>query len=123
MAIKFPTPNGIATLRGDQQIARECYRIALQKAGGEGSSSDRSDAPEHPKPPPKVLLINTEHRRQVRALDRRPPLLGGKSEIITLINTTRQVRIGRLLPDLIKHELITLLCEFSEWHFSTYSNS
>lgn len=58
LAVKFPTPNGIATLRGDQQIARECYRLALQKAGGEGSSG--ADPSEHGihEPSQKVPFIN-----------------------------------------------------------------
>lgn len=45
LAMKFKTPNKIVTVYGDQQVARECYRIALQKAVGEGhlGASDKEE--------------------------------------------------------------------------------
>ncbi|XP_030485376.2 uncharacterized protein LOC115702068 [Cannabis sativa] len=41
--LTFPTKNGVGLLRGNQQVARECYNLALTKVKNEVSSSQSTD--------------------------------------------------------------------------------
>lgn len=111
LSIKFPTPHGVAAIRGDQQMARECYRIALQRVDGEGSSATAdSDDPTSK----KVLFISTARRKEIQALNDTPVRLGSESEPINVAGPDKAVQIGRFLPDLVKKELTILLQEYAD---------
>lgn len=100
LAMKFPTPHGIATVRGDQQLARECYRIALRQADGEGTST-------RPDPPRKVLSIQAP-----TLADPLTPLDDQTESLQIGPQADQLVLVGKLLPDAVKQQLLHLLREY-----------
>lgn len=97
--MKFPTPHGIATARGDQQLARECYRIALRQADGEGTSA-------RPDPTRKLLSIQAP-----APADPLTPLDDQTESLQIGPQADQLVLVGKLLPEEVKRQLLHLLRE------------
>ena len=43
MVIKFPTENGVGMVRGDQQVARECYLASMKQKAVDSIHMDELD--------------------------------------------------------------------------------
>ena len=44
MCMKFPTPHGVGTVRGNQERARTCYNASLRPAGEKAVAKPRTEA-------------------------------------------------------------------------------
>ncbi|GAV73382.1 hypothetical protein CFOL_v3_16868 [Cephalotus follicularis] len=92
LVMKFPTRFGVREVRGDQQVARQCCKIAIMDKGKEKvlpitNVELREDVePEQPQPVEEVLQV---------------PLEEGNEE--------RSIQVGLQLGEVEKEELITFL--------------
>ncbi|GAV63512.1 hypothetical protein CFOL_v3_07030 [Cephalotus follicularis] len=92
LLMKFPTRFGVGEARGDQQVARQCYKTAIMDKGKDkvlpiANVELRGDVePERPQPIEDVIQV---------------PLEEGNSE--------RVFQVGSQLRDVEKGELITFL--------------
>ncbi|GAV76335.1 hypothetical protein CFOL_v3_19810 [Cephalotus follicularis] len=90
--MKFPTRFGVGEVRGDQQVARQCYKTVMMDKGKEKALSVanmelRGDVePERPQPVEEVLQVPLEK--------------GNEGKII---------QVGSQLGEVEKEELITFL--------------
>ncbi|GAV80976.1 hypothetical protein CFOL_v3_24435 [Cephalotus follicularis] len=92
LVMKFPTRFGVGEVRGDQQLARQCYKTAVMDKGNEKALSIenveliRDVEPERPQPVEEVLQVPLEE--------------GDEKKII---------QVGSQLGEVEKWELITFL--------------
>ncbi|XP_057949885.1 uncharacterized protein LOC131144936 [Malania oleifera] len=96
LEVKFPTPQGIRSAKGDQAAARSCYVMALKgkmEAKEALTMEDLEVRGEYPQ-------ISTLHE-DVKHI----PLQGHQE---------RSIQIGNHLPDTLKSELTKLLDEFAD---------
>lgn len=86
----------------------------MQRVNDEGTSTAPVVQPSQ-----NVLLISTARRRELQALDSTPVRLGSETEAIPVAGPDKVVKIGRLLPALVKTEFTILLREYADifaWH-------
>ena len=97
LAMKFPTPNGVATIRADQRVARQCYVLSLERKREE-------------------MLQIAGLKPPMEALDQSKPSTDEEVELIELDLELpeREAKIGSLLPNEVKKDLTGLLQEYRD---------
>ena len=107
--IKFPTPNGVGVVRGNQKEARSCYEIALQ---------DRKKAQATP-----VMMVaqGSSNSPADTSLDPREDALQsgtpGEETVAIPLNEddpSKVVCVGSSLRNVFRADLICLLTEYQD---------
>ncbi|GAV61693.1 hypothetical protein CFOL_v3_05220, partial [Cephalotus follicularis] len=118
LLMKYPTRFGVGEARGDQQVARQCYKTAILEKGNDkvlpiANVELRGDVePEHPQPIEDVIQVplaegDTERVFQVGSQ------LGEveKGELITFLQNNKYVfawsaeEVPRISPNVMVHKL------------------
>ncbi|GKU90960.1 hypothetical protein SLEP1_g4897 [Rubroshorea leprosula] len=107
LCMKFPTPTGIATLRGNQEVARHCYITSVtQPMKGKDPTSEAIPQP----------IFNNQQVIGVEIVDNRPedetraaPVKDVEEVLIDDRDPSRKTQIGTRLNPKERAELITFL--------------
>lgn len=105
LIVKFPTPAGVTTVRGDQYCAKECMHIAFKgKWQGRGIAS--------------VNMVNIGSAVEADLTRTEQGLENGIEAVQEVVLDPqypyRTIQIGKLLLDDIKKKILALLCEFRD---------
>ncbi|GAV88430.1 hypothetical protein CFOL_v3_31852 [Cephalotus follicularis] len=98
LVMKFPTRFGVGEVRGDQQVARQCYKTVVVDKGKEKALSIvnvelRGDVePERPQPVEEVLQVPLEERNEEKIIQVGSQLgEGEKGELIMFLRNSKDV--------------------------------
>ncbi|GAV65732.1 hypothetical protein CFOL_v3_09246, partial [Cephalotus follicularis] len=118
LLMKFPTRFGVGEVRGDQEVARRCYKITISDKGkgkvlSIANVELRGDVePERPQPVEDVLQVLVEEGNDERVLQVGSQLgEAEKEELITFLRDNKDVfawsaeEVPGISPDVMVHKL------------------
>ncbi|GAV57847.1 hypothetical protein CFOL_v3_01383 [Cephalotus follicularis] len=118
LVMKFPTRFGMGEVRGDQQVARQCYKTTIMDKGKEkvlpiANVELRGDVePERPQPDEEVLQVPVEEGNEERIIQVGSQLGEvEKGELITFLRNNKDVfawsaeEVFGISPEVMVHEL------------------
>ncbi|GAV69072.1 hypothetical protein CFOL_v3_12573 [Cephalotus follicularis] len=118
LLMKFPTRFGVGEVRGDQEVARQCYKTAISDKGkGKvlpiANVEFRGDIePEHPQPVEDVILVPMEEGNSEKVFQVGSQLGEvEKGELITFLRDNKDVfawsaeEVLGIIPDVMVHKL------------------
>lgn len=111
--MKFPTPQGVAVVRGDQFAAKECMRIALKgKSVDSGVLSIQQDEESSPRGTPK------DRKLEEGISSNEAPVADITEEVENIVLDPRfpdrTVQVGATLPLEVKTRVIQLLRQYQQ---------
>lgn len=113
LCMKFPTPQGVAVVRGDQFAAKECMRIALKgKSVDSGVLSIQQDEESSPRGTPK------DRKLEEGISSNEAPVADITEEVENIVLDPRfpdrTVQVGATLPLEVKTRVIQLLRQYQQ---------
>ncbi|GAV62813.1 hypothetical protein CFOL_v3_06336 [Cephalotus follicularis] len=118
LLMKFPTRSGVGEVRGDQQAARQCYRIAISDKGKDKvlpivNVELRGDVePERPQPVEDMLQVSMEEGDNEKVFQVGSQLgEAEKGELITFLRNNKDVftwsaeEVPGISPNVMVHKL------------------
>ena len=115
LLLKFPTPAGTASIRGDQQIARKCYTTILTRGKSRSEILSVTN-------PPKPSDIPEDPRDNLSSLDSPDPEVSLTTIQLSEEHPERTLRIGAHLSSEMKEELTAFLRVNSEVFAWSYAD-
>ncbi|XP_019171065.1 PREDICTED: uncharacterized protein LOC109166627 [Ipomoea nil] len=99
LCLKFPTPTGVGTARGDQKVSRSCYLKACRQIMK------------------KDLQVQTVTERALREEEKRPraePVVETEEVILDLSRPDRMVKVGTGLPADLRGRIVEVIRSYKD---------
>ncbi|XP_031106330.1 uncharacterized protein LOC116010979 [Ipomoea triloba] len=99
LCLKFPTPTGVGTARGDQKVSRSCYLKACRQIGS------------------RDLQVHTIAEKALQGEENRPraePIVETEDVVLDLGRPERVVKVGTGLPAELRGRIIEVIRRFKD---------